>query len=151
MPWADTDPLQYLAVGWGPAEAALLVCKVGSPDGQARWEAYTALLAVAAWLDLVTDPCVDALLVGDALGVLHGAVALHSQDPIINKVFGEIALLLAPSGASLGALHWWSEENAIADALSRLPQGAGLPGCCRRAQRREAHGPVWPILGARVR
>ena len=58
--------------------------------------------------------------VGDALGMLHGAVKFRFKDPIINKIFMEMALLVAPRGATLEAIHVWSEENEITDTLSRM-------------------------------
>jgi len=65
---------------------------------------------------------------GDALGVLHGAAKFKAKDPGIKLIFMEMALIFAPQGSTIEALHIWSEENALADALSRL--GQGLP--CRR-------------------
>ena len=59
------------------------------------------------------------LAIGGALGMLQGAVRFQSRDPAINAIFMEMALIFAPFGASLEAMHQWSEENAKADDLSR--------------------------------
>ena len=64
---------------------------------------------------------------GDALGVLQGAAAFRAQDPVINTIFMELALFFAPKGAELSAMHVWSENNTLADSLSRLAEGAVLP------------------------
>ena len=64
---------------------------------------------------------------GDALGMLYGAVRFTSKDPGINLIFMELALVFAPRGATIEAMHLWSEENTTADALSRLDEGAVLP------------------------
>jgi len=37
-----------------------------------------------------------------------------------------MALLVAPKGAELSAVHIWSENNVLADTLSRLDEGAVL-------------------------
>ena len=144
---AAAQPLEYLATTWGPNEHALLECEAGSPDGQARWEAYSALLAVAVWAEHARDPRARVFLVGDALGVLRASVSLHSRDAVINRICAEMALILAPSGAELGALHWWSEENKSADALSRLALGTPLPACCRHITRQKVDRMTWGFLG----
>ena len=61
------------------------------------------------------------------MGVLQGAVVFHAQDPVINAIFMELALLFAPKGAELSAMHVWSENNTLADTLSRLAEGAEMP------------------------
>ena len=55
----------------------------------------------------------------------------EGKDPIINSICMEIALLFAPNGAELEAVHLWSEVNDVADDLSRLAEGAPLPEVCR--------------------
>ena len=54
------------------------------------------------------------------MGMLYGAAKFRSKDPIINNIFMEMALLVAPRGATIEAIHVWSEENEIADTLSRM-------------------------------
>jgi hypothetical protein len=58
---------------------------------------------------------------------MHSAVRFKSADPFINLLCMELALLFAPHGSELEAVHLWSENNHIADALSRLHEGAALP------------------------
>ena len=142
-----SDPKEFFSVAWGPAEEVLLEAPIGDSSGQARWEAYTVLLAVSTWRRLFANPVNRVILVGDAEGVLHGAVTLHSKDPVINKVFGEVALLIGPSGGCLKAVHYWSEDNEVADALSRSSQGAPLPHCCRHSRRRDGGHDPWRWLG----
>ena len=76
---------------------------------------------------------------GDALGVLFGASALRSKGTHINKIMMELALLLAPSGNALDALHIWSMDNAMADMLSRMESDAGVP-----AEMQQVSRTAWP-------
>eukprot|EP00972_Heterocapsa_arctica_P098759 14573901-Heterocapsa_arctica.AAC.1 len=47
----------------------------------------------------------------------------------------EAALILAPLGRELSAIHIWSEENGMADALSREAAGAPTPSSLTEAAR----------------
>ena len=67
--------------------------------------------------------------IGDALGMLHGAVKFRSKDPGINLIFMELALIFAPRGSTVEAVHIWSEENQLADVLSRcIAEQLPIPG-----------------------
>ena len=59
----------------------------------------------------------------------------------------ELALIFAPSGATIEALHIWSEENSLADALSRLGEGAALPDVLAKVPRTRACDEGWHIIG----
>ena len=76
--------------------------------------------AFRTWDKVISASTGRPVAVGDALGMLYGAVEFRSQDPVINKVFMEMALLVAPRVSTLEAVHVWSEENVIADTLSRM-------------------------------
>ena len=98
---------------------------IGDPAHQATFEAYVFLLAVTSW---VTPQTVGrVILIGDALGVMHGIIQLSSKAFIVNEIAKEMALHLAPLCISLSGIHIWGEENALADALSRLFSGKELP------------------------
>jgi len=56
-----------------------------------------------------------------------GAVAFRGQDPVLNAIFMKLALLFAPKGAELSAMHIGSGKYALANTLSRLAEGAVLP------------------------
>ena len=89
----------------------------------------------------------NLLAIGDALGMLHGAVRFKSQDPAINVMFMELALLFAPRGATLEAMHFWSEENELADALSRIESDFVIPPSLMQVPRTSWSSPEWRILG----
>ena len=52
--------------------------------------------------------------------MLYGAARFRSKDSQINRIFMEMALLAAPRGTTLEAIHIWSAGNRLADTLSRL-------------------------------
>jgi len=85
------------------------------------------LIAVRTWAPIVFKSRGTLRLIGDALGILQGAVKFKAKDAAINALFMELALLFAPVGAEISAMHVWSEDNKLADTLSRLDEGAKLP------------------------
>ena len=66
-------------------------------------------------------------MVGDALGVLWGESVLRSKDAHINKLFMELALVLAPGGFALECVHVHAEDIQLADVLSRMKADAAPP------------------------
>ena len=118
-------PFAWFACPWNASDEAILKAQIGSPDGQARWEGFSFLLAIRQW---ITPGLVGRItLVGDAEGVLGALAMMRSSDPVINSMAQEIALWLAPKGLALESLHVWGEENRVADRLSRIAQGAAVP------------------------
>ena len=71
----------------------------------------------------------------------------RAQDPVINAIFMELALLFAPKGAELSAMHIWSENNTLADTLSRLAEGAVLPALLTKVPRCEPNRDGFYVLG----
>ena len=98
---------------------------IGKPDGQARWEAFMFLLAIREWVRPGLRGKIT--IVGDAEGILGSLTAFRSDDPVINNISKEIALVLAPLGFELAAIHIWGEENVMADDLSRICHGHAVP------------------------
>ena len=64
---------------------------------------------------------------GDALGILQAAVKFKAKDVAVNALYMELALIFAPHGVELSAVHVWSENNVLADTVRRLDEGAVLP------------------------
>ena len=93
QPWA------YLACGWTPLDETIAKSARGDCASQARWESYMLLLAVRTWAPIIFKSRGTLRLVGDALGVLQGAVMFRARDAMINAMFMEMALLVAPKGA----------------------------------------------------
>ena len=84
-------------------------------------------IAMSTWRHVLVRMQGPLQLSGDAQGVLQAVLARRARDPNINSIVAEVQLLLGPSMLDLYAAHVWSEENLIADALSRMCQGASLP------------------------
>ena len=77
-----------------------------------------ALLALRHFVTLKSRGKI--VLVGDALGVWYSLVRMNAKATKINEIAKELALHLAPLGHELVGIHVWSEENVLADALSRI-------------------------------
>ena len=133
--YSNVPPLAYLSVKWTPWHERLLKVVIGDPAHQGTFEAYIFFLAVAKWVTESTRGRV--IVVGGALGVMHGVITLSAKSEIVNKIAMELALHLAPLRLSLAGIHIWGEENKLADALSRLLSGASLPKLLASVPRQE--------------
>ena len=140
-PWA------FLAVPWTDVHRRLTGASGQESGDMARWEAFCLLMSITAWEKVIFQSTGNLLAIGDALGMLHGAVRFKSQDPAINVMFMELALLFAPRGATLEAMHLWSEENELADALSRIESDFVIPPSLTQVPRTSWSSPEWRILG----
>jgi len=140
----NVPPLAYLSVKWTSWHERLLNVSIGDPAHQGTFEAYTFLLAVTKWVTESTRGRV--IVVGDALGAMHGVITLSAKSEIVNKIAMELALHLAPLCLSLAGIHIWGEENELADALSRLFSGAALPKILASVPRHEPNE-TWLCLG----
>ena len=123
--YKNLPPQSYFSVKWTAFHESLLQATIGDPAHQATFEAYVFLLAVTSWVTPLTKGRI--ILIGDALGVMHSIIQLSSKVFIVNEIAKELALHLAPLCTSLSGIHIWGEENALADALSRLFSGKELP------------------------
>jgi len=62
-----------------------------------------------------------------------------------------MALFFSPKGAELSAMHIWSENNVLADTLSRLDEGAVLPPLLTKVARSIASRDGFYIIGRAAR
>ena len=113
-PWA------WMQRRWTTYDETIAESSINDPGSQARWEAYAIISALIYWAKVAFETRGTVTVIGDALGVMFGANALHSADAHINRLFMELALVVAPNGRSLEAVHVWSEDNSLADELSRM-------------------------------
>ena len=111
-------PDAFVCTQWTPEDEQLLLAVRGDPAHQATWEAFMALLAIRHFVTLKSRGKI--VLVGDALGVWYSLVRMNAKATKINEIAKELALHLAPLGHELVGIHVWSEENVLADALSRI-------------------------------
>ena len=81
------------------------------------------------------------------MGILLGASVLRSKDPQVNRLFQELVLVFAPRGCTLDAVHVWSEDNALADFLSRMTADTAIPVSLRGVSRTKWYGhEPWRIV-----
>ncbi len=126
----------------------LLQASIGHTGDMPTFEAYSCLLALVAWKDHIKNLSEALVLWGDAEGVLRAVISNKAQQPAVNAIVAETRLHFAPLGLELEAVHWWSEENKLADKLSRLQNGE-QPNHELLSKAKEAEMPVvhWQLLG----
>ena len=108
----------YWATVWTAADEKLLRANIGDAGSQAKWEAFSLLLAVATWLPILSAAESQLAFCGDALGVLADALRFRAKEPVLNKIMAELALFIAPFGYETSTVHIWSALNATCDWLS---------------------------------
>ena len=128
---SEHKPMCFTHKAWEEVDAHNSGGVMGECAAQARWEAYTLVATIELWHKVIFASRGRLVVIGDPLGDLYGAVRFRSKDPWINRMFLRLALLFAPRGDTLEAVHIWSEANALADTLSRLNEGAALPECLK--------------------
>ena len=52
-------------------------------------------------------------------GSAPGRSRVQGKDPVLNRLMGELALIIAHGGVTVEACHVWSEQNAVCDSVSR--------------------------------
>ena len=139
-------PVQYASWAWSAQHCTWAQATIGDAASQARWEALALLLAMTTWQEILMASGGNWHMLGDALGMLEGATKFRSKDPEINFIFMEMALLIVEGGRELHAEHIWSERNALANAVSRLEEGASLPRELQGVPRAKTIQPRWKIL-----
>ena len=145
---AAATPWAWMARRWTTYDENVAQGWIGDPGSQARWEAYAAISAVMLWSKAIFAARGTLTIVGDALGVLFGTSALHSKDVHINRLLMELALVLAPTGRTLEAIHVWSEDNGLADQLSRMKPNDQIPAELRDVSRTTwLETILWRIVG----
>eukprot|EP00435_Cladocopium_sp_Y103_P028266 s2421_g7.t1 len=124
--WKNETPIAWWADIIQPADLALLEACTGDPAWQSEWE----LLAVAISLHLF-GPALQGqavFLSTDNTGVLHAGLQLRASSPGMVKVAAELACVLRQFDIEMcHGSHLRSAANYLADALSRLSQGAAVP------------------------
>ena len=105
--------LTYMNTHWTDADLRLTKVEWGDPAGQARLEALSLLTALDTWARLIAEAEGMLVVRGDALGNLFGVLRFRARDPVLNDLASEMALIAAPWGVDLRAVHVWSEKNEV--------------------------------------
>ena len=136
----------YWHTKWTSEDEKVARAAIGDPASQAKWEAYTLLLAIAVWQPALACTEGQLVFVGDALGVLHDAMKFTAKDPALNRLMAELALRVAPCGFELSAVHIWSSWNDVCDELSRNGRKASQRDELRAATASRDTRPRWLFL-----
>ena len=70
----------------------------------------------------------------------------RAKDPILNELMAELALVVAPLGVELQAMHLWTQRNRTCDALSRLTKQHTIPKGLAEVQRCKRKPFAFPLL-----
>lgn len=144
----QVTPFAFMHASWSPTHCVAAGARRGQCADQARWETYCMVLAVHTWQKVIYATTGRPILIGDALGIMNAAVRFRSKDPTINIMLMELALVTAPIGADIEAIHIWSEVNEWADTLSRLDeQGVEIPEALTKVPRTACFAGPWRLLG----
>ena len=139
--------IRWWATAWTDDDEKVLKATRGKPEHQATWECYALVLAISTWSkDLEAAGC-QLELRGDAQGVLQAVLARRGRSPIINSMVAETQLLLGRTMLDMYAVHVWSEDNEVADALSRLTEGAVRPDSCLKEKENKVKRRQWKFIG----
>ena len=150
-PDLHADPTYWWTTEWSEEDEKTLDAVKGRPEHQATWECYTLVLAASTWAKYIEAQNCRLELRGDAQGVLQAVLARRGRCPIVNTMVAEIQFLLGKTMIDLYAVHVWSEDNEVADALSRLAEGAELPSKCVRETEQQPKRRRWRFIGKQKR
>ena len=114
----------YFNVVWCGDEAAHLDIQPHDSKHQTFWEFATLLLCLLTWSDWFVNETVT--LLGDNIGALNLALSLKGRGHLL-AVSREIAWRRARRRWNFVVGHLPSENNSVADALSRANDPAGVP------------------------
>ena len=123
---------EWFATTWSSEKLSLVGVEPGQPRHRTFFELLTLLLALIQWGDFAAKDAV-LTLVGDNTGSLQEALSLKGKGSL-NLLSKELACRQAKHQWKFAVGHLATEANKIADALSRLPQGAPLPDEVARAE-----------------
>ena len=114
---------QWMEVPWTEFDLTALGLSVGNPADQTAFEYLMLFLALDAWADRARLH--GLAILGDNIAALQCAVSLRGRGPL-NTISREIAWRRLRRNWWYSVGHVPSEDNAIADALSRTaaPDGA---------------------------
>ena len=124
----------FTYTSWTKGDEKSLGASIGECGSQALWEAYMLLVAIVTWKHHFVQHSGKLTIVGDAKGVLQAILLPRAKAPSVNRVIMELQMTLGASMHDLRGEHVWSEDNGVADALSRMAEGAEVPPECALAR-----------------
>ena len=123
----DGQPVEYAMWIWHPEHVRNLEVTVGKPKFQSFWEFFCLALGLCIWAPEFCDTNSLAVIT-DNTSALQNALDLKGSGVQL-AVAQELAWRRVRCGWSYAPGHLPSEQNKLADSLSRLsaPQAAQLP------------------------
>ena len=133
---------------WTSRHAQALGVGRDDPRFQAAWAAFALLLALATWSSTIaTSDGIMLHIYGYAQCVLQAVPNHLAKCPLLNFIIAEMQLVFALLGLQLEAVHWWSQENCLADLLSRTQTSCEPEGWLREITRVHIPEIEWRLLG----
>ena len=144
--------VEYLTTWWDEYDHNSVGAAPGESRYQPLWEAYMLLLALVTWQNELLKVIGNLVVHGDALGVLQAVVKGKARNADINIIVAEIQHVLSFGQNDITAAHFWSEDNAECDALSRLHEGAEFPsGLAKCMTRPTIRRRPWALLSSEAK
>ena len=142
-----SSPVAYWACQWDFAVLDMFKATIGCPKHQTLWEFISLLISMVLWAHLAGEDIL--FILGDNVGALECALQLRGRGPLL-IVARELAWRKACLGWHFAARHLPSEQNVLADALSRLHAvpPAVLPSALLGPGVRRDCRPAWEDLWA---
>jgi len=132
-------PVEFWETAWTEEDAKELGYELYDPAGQTAWEYLCILLTLILWAPRFKAE--GLALLGDNLAALTGAISLRGKNRL-TRITRELTCRKVKGAWHFAAGHLPTEENKIADALSRMhappPDRASLPQDLSGAVRVEA-------------
>ena len=141
--------LSYFWIAWTPEVAHILNIAIGASKHQTTWELVSLYIVLLLYATKFRDR--GLAIVGDNVASLQSAISLKGRRDL-SKITREIAWRRVRYGWRFAVGHIPSENNNIADCLSRLSapgsEKRSLPAVLRHV--RQVQVPdlqrVWPCL-----
>jgi len=126
--------------------------KIGSPDGQATWEALAVLMGLMAYGPLCQQAQLGLRVRGDNMAALCLMQKLCSGTKVLNAIGAHVSLYADKHELSeVLTEHIPGVWNVEADALSRLSRGASFPKVLLHSKQRtppkldDSTLPLWGV------
>ncbi|CAK0867373.1 unnamed protein product, partial [Prorocentrum cordatum] len=150
-------PAAWISGEWSAEDLALFSAARGGPAWQAEWELCAALPAVDTWLPRLRGQTLCLFQLG-ATAALRALLRAAGGAPAMNAVAAEIALRLECAGVQVVPEHLAGMFDFECDALSRIGEGAEMPGsllrpaqCMWAGRLRRDGGAAFVALGPALR
>ena len=132
--WRGNQAVTWWADSIEQCDLDFVEGQLKDPAWQSEWELMAVVISVRVFSTWLKQQAVHLLT--DNTGVLSAALTLRATSPGMVVLAAELACALRASDIELSrGSHLRSAANYLADALSRIPQGAPVPAQLREVAR----------------